>query len=191
MMDETERKALIESDVWAGEVTAISVECKGCGKTVSLDKRSMYYPGLWIKHRSKCPAIRRLEGRTEKLDVSWYSRSFSCKNKIKYSFRNAPRKNNEKRSAGDPEKQWSSRVRIALHRYILAKTKTKTCHHQLIRGINCVTTSFRPNSHLQNPTQEGPIKVTETRISIMVATDLGKASVQGSPRKTVQVRRGA
>lgn len=68
MMDETERKALIESDVWAGEVTAISVECKGCGKTVSLDKRSMYYPGLWIKHRSKCPAIRRLEGRTEKLD---------------------------------------------------------------------------------------------------------------------------
>ena len=73
MMDETERKALIESDVWAGEVTAISVECKGCGKTVSLDKRSMYYPGLWVKHRSKCPAIRRLEGRAEKSEVSWPS----------------------------------------------------------------------------------------------------------------------
>jgi hypothetical protein len=73
MMDETERKALIESDVWAGQVTAISVECKGCGKTVSLDKRSMYYPGLWIKHRSKCPAIRRLEGRVEKPEVCLFS----------------------------------------------------------------------------------------------------------------------
>jgi hypothetical protein len=72
MMDETERKALIESDCWAGDVTAVSVECKGCGKTVSLDKRSMYYPGLWIKHRSKCPGIRRLEGRTAKLEVSGY-----------------------------------------------------------------------------------------------------------------------
>ena len=70
MMDETERKALIESDSWAGQVTAISVECKGCGKTVSLDKRSMYYPGLWIKHRSKCPGIRRLESTMEKPDVS-------------------------------------------------------------------------------------------------------------------------
>ena len=70
MMDETERKALIESDDWAGEVTAISVECKGCGKTVSLDKRSMYYPGLWIKHRSKCPAIRRFENAREKPEVS-------------------------------------------------------------------------------------------------------------------------
>jgi hypothetical protein len=33
----------------------------------------MYYPGLWIKHRSKCPAIRRLEGRTAKPEVSLLS----------------------------------------------------------------------------------------------------------------------
>jgi hypothetical protein len=66
IMDEKTRKVLIENDFWAGEVTAISVGCRGCGKTVSLDKRSMYYPGLSIKHRGKCSVIRRLEGRVEK-----------------------------------------------------------------------------------------------------------------------------
>ena len=65
MMDKNERKALIENDIWAGKVTAISVGCRGCGKTVSLDKRSVYYPGLWIKHRRKCPEIRRFEGRAD------------------------------------------------------------------------------------------------------------------------------
>lgn len=82
MMDETERKAFIESDVWAGDVTAVSVECKGCGKTVSLDKRSMYYPGLWIKHRSKCPGIKHLEGGKANLEVSvatcWPCKRFVC-----------------------------------------------------------------------------------------------------------------
>jgi hypothetical protein len=63
MMNEMERKALLERDAWAGEVTEISVECKGCKRTISLDKRFTYYPGLWIKHRQNCSAIRRLEVR--------------------------------------------------------------------------------------------------------------------------------
>lgn len=61
VMDKGARRQLIESDSWARNATAKSVECRGCGRTIKLDKRSDYYPGLWHKHRNKCPAIRRME----------------------------------------------------------------------------------------------------------------------------------
>ncbi|KAF9457615.1 hypothetical protein BDZ94DRAFT_1272695 [Collybia nuda] len=61
VMDKGTRRQLIERDAWANNATPKSVECKGCGRTIKLDKRSDYYPGLWHKHRNKCPAIRRVE----------------------------------------------------------------------------------------------------------------------------------
>ncbi|KAJ8502757.1 hypothetical protein ONZ45_g11467 [Pleurotus djamor] len=61
MMDETERRKKLEDDPWALEVTPISVRCGACTRLVSLDKRSRYYPGLWLKHREKCMEIKRLE----------------------------------------------------------------------------------------------------------------------------------
>lgn len=62
-MDEETRRWLIERDSWGRNATSKSVECRGCEKTIKLDKRSQYYPGLWLKHRDKCPDIRRLEAR--------------------------------------------------------------------------------------------------------------------------------
>ncbi|KAF9458535.1 hypothetical protein BDZ94DRAFT_101065 [Collybia nuda] len=60
VMDEKTRRLLIERDSWGRNATSKSVECRGCGKTIKLDKRSQYYPGLWHKHRNKCPEIQRL-----------------------------------------------------------------------------------------------------------------------------------
>ncbi|KAF8656066.1 hypothetical protein AX16_002766 [Volvariella volvacea WC 439] len=60
MMDERARKEKLENDEWAMKVEAKSVQCKGCKRVVSLDKRSRYYPGLWEKHKSKCMEIKRL-----------------------------------------------------------------------------------------------------------------------------------
>ncbi|TFK67017.1 hypothetical protein BDN72DRAFT_124761 [Pluteus cervinus] len=61
MMDERERKKLLENDEWTAAVDTHNVVCKGCGRQVSLDKRSRYYPGLWLKHRGKCMEIKRLQ----------------------------------------------------------------------------------------------------------------------------------
>ncbi|KAH7891023.1 hypothetical protein F5I97DRAFT_1964421 [Phlebopus sp. FC_14] len=58
---ENQRRLELESDEYTANVTATSVTCIGCRKEISLDKRSRYYPGLWTKHRSKCPDIERLE----------------------------------------------------------------------------------------------------------------------------------
>lgn len=56
-----QRKLELEQDEFAKNVTTKSVVCRGCHKEISLDKRSMYYPGLWLKHKSKCPSIEKLE----------------------------------------------------------------------------------------------------------------------------------
>lgn len=69
VMDKGSRRQLIESDPWARNTTSKSVECKGCGRTIKLDKRSDYYPGLWHKHRNKCPAIHRLESAEKRSKV--------------------------------------------------------------------------------------------------------------------------
>ena len=55
-----ERKALLEADPYAYKVRVHWIRCRGCDKDISLDKRSEYYPGLWIKHRRKCKEITKL-----------------------------------------------------------------------------------------------------------------------------------
>ncbi|KAG8221160.1 hypothetical protein J3R82DRAFT_2711 [Butyriboletus roseoflavus] len=56
-----QRKLELEQDEYAKNVTTKSVVCGGCHKEISLDKRSKYYPGLWLKHKGKCPSIEKLE----------------------------------------------------------------------------------------------------------------------------------
>jgi hypothetical protein len=58
---EDQRKQELEDDEYTEDVQPKSVRCRGCQKAISLDKRSRYYPGLWVKHRGKCPGILKLE----------------------------------------------------------------------------------------------------------------------------------
>jgi hypothetical protein len=58
---EDKRKEELEDDEYTEDVQPTSVRCRGCQKAISLDKRSRYYPGLWVKHRGKCPGIRKIE----------------------------------------------------------------------------------------------------------------------------------
>ncbi|KAG1851570.1 hypothetical protein DFJ58DRAFT_661520 [Suillus subalutaceus] len=58
---EGERKEELENDEYTQDVQPTSVWCRGCQKAISLDKRSRYYPGLWVKHRGKCPGILKME----------------------------------------------------------------------------------------------------------------------------------
>ncbi|KAG6335794.1 hypothetical protein ID866_3290 [Astraeus odoratus] len=60
---EEQRKRELEEDDFTENVTATSVICRGCRKQISLDKRSRYYPGLWVKHKSKCPDVSRIKVR--------------------------------------------------------------------------------------------------------------------------------
>ncbi|KAJ6505786.1 hypothetical protein C8R47DRAFT_1102420 [Mycena vitilis] len=53
---EAQRRALLLADPWTHEVGPHHVVCGGCSHTISLDKRSRYYPGLWEKHRLRCVA---------------------------------------------------------------------------------------------------------------------------------------
>ncbi|KAJ7930433.1 hypothetical protein B0H13DRAFT_1858841 [Mycena leptocephala] len=54
---ETERCLTLETDEWVLRVTPHEVDCRGCRRTIKLDRRSWYYPGLWEKHRNQCKAI--------------------------------------------------------------------------------------------------------------------------------------
>ena len=56
-----QRRLELEQDEYAKNVMTKSVVCGGCHKEISLDKRSKYYPGLWLKHKGKCPSIEKLE----------------------------------------------------------------------------------------------------------------------------------
>ncbi|KAG2338405.1 hypothetical protein BDR05DRAFT_969228, partial [Suillus weaverae] len=58
---EDERKQELENDEYTEDVQPTSVRCCGCQKVISLDKRRRYYPGLWDKHRGKCPGILKIE----------------------------------------------------------------------------------------------------------------------------------
>lgn len=61
-MDENIRRAKLANDKWVKDFTATSATCRGCGKTIALDKRNAaYYPGLWNKHRATCKKIKELE----------------------------------------------------------------------------------------------------------------------------------
>ncbi|KAG6810262.1 hypothetical protein H0H92_012639 [Tricholoma furcatifolium] len=58
IMDQAIRRLNLESDVWTLEVLPKLVHCGGCTKWIKLDQRSMYYPGLWHKHRDLCRCIK-------------------------------------------------------------------------------------------------------------------------------------
>ncbi|KAG1768919.1 hypothetical protein EV702DRAFT_1049897 [Suillus placidus] len=59
--NEDERKQELEDDEYTEDVQPTFVRCCGCQKVISLDKRRRYYPGLWDKHRGKCPGILKIE----------------------------------------------------------------------------------------------------------------------------------
>ncbi|KAG2350530.1 hypothetical protein BDR05DRAFT_954628 [Suillus weaverae] len=58
---EYQRKQELENDEYTEDVQPTSVRCRGCQKAISLDKRSRYYPALWVKHRGKCLGILKIE----------------------------------------------------------------------------------------------------------------------------------
>ncbi|KAG2031893.1 hypothetical protein BDR03DRAFT_971485, partial [Suillus americanus] len=58
---EARRKQELEDDEYTYNVRSTTVRCRGCDKEISLDKRSRYYPGLWMKHRGKCTGIQKIE----------------------------------------------------------------------------------------------------------------------------------
>ncbi|KAJ6557209.1 hypothetical protein DFH09DRAFT_540128 [Mycena vulgaris] len=55
---EAQRKAMLEADPWTLKVEFTKLVCRGCGRTIRLDGRSRYYPGLWWKHRGHCERVR-------------------------------------------------------------------------------------------------------------------------------------
>ncbi|KAF8071475.1 hypothetical protein FPV67DRAFT_874865 [Lyophyllum atratum] len=61
-MDIEERRMQLEADQWATDVEPKQVRCRGCLRWIKLDQRSMYYRGLWDKHRDLCRGIKRLKG---------------------------------------------------------------------------------------------------------------------------------
>ncbi|KAG6874796.1 hypothetical protein C0993_012156 [Termitomyces sp. T159_Od127] len=62
VMDTEERRRRLEGDPWALEVLPKLVKCRGCLRWIKLDQRSMYYGGLWNKHRDHCRCIKRMKG---------------------------------------------------------------------------------------------------------------------------------
>ncbi|KAJ7702775.1 hypothetical protein B0H17DRAFT_1042978 [Mycena rosella] len=71
-LSDAERKAGLEDDPWTLAVRPTNVICRGCSRQIQLDKRSQYYPGLWLKHRDRCGGVKR--GRKQ-LEVSAFVRS--------------------------------------------------------------------------------------------------------------------
>uniref|UniRef100_A0A0W0FRU0 Uncharacterized protein n=1 Tax=Moniliophthora roreri TaxID=221103 RepID=A0A0W0FRU0_MONRR len=61
LTSESQRRSLLENDPWIdrSQLTPHSVVCRGCGRTLSLDKSPTrkYYPGHWKHHRARCNAI--------------------------------------------------------------------------------------------------------------------------------------
>ncbi|KAJ7154936.1 hypothetical protein C8R43DRAFT_1000772 [Mycena crocata] len=55
--NEAERIADLRADFWALEFTAHTVECRGCRRTIMLDRRSTYYSGLFDKHKERCTEV--------------------------------------------------------------------------------------------------------------------------------------
>lgn len=52
------RRAKLEADSWTKQVHEHSVVCKGCRKVIQLDRRSLYYPFPWVRHRAVCRGIK-------------------------------------------------------------------------------------------------------------------------------------
>ncbi|KAJ7035391.1 hypothetical protein C8F04DRAFT_529264 [Mycena alexandri] len=62
---EAERRRALETDPWTLSVTPHEVVCRGCRRTIKLDRRSRYYPGLWEKHRDRCDHVIKIRDLTE------------------------------------------------------------------------------------------------------------------------------
>ncbi|KAG5352775.1 hypothetical protein C0989_000548 [Termitomyces sp. Mn162] len=62
VMDVEERRRQLEDDPWALKVLPKLVKCGGCLRWIKLDQRSMYYSGLWKKHRELCRSIKQIKG---------------------------------------------------------------------------------------------------------------------------------
>ncbi|KAJ7779922.1 hypothetical protein B0H16DRAFT_1878531 [Mycena metata] len=62
---EAERRRALETDQWTLSVTPHEVVCRGCRRTIKLDRRSRYYPGLWEKHRDRCDHVIKIRDLTE------------------------------------------------------------------------------------------------------------------------------
>ncbi|KAF8071484.1 hypothetical protein FPV67DRAFT_875350 [Lyophyllum atratum] len=62
IMEEAERRRLLEEDIWTAEVQPKQIRCRGCSRWIKLDARSMYYHGFWEKHRDLCQGIKRILG---------------------------------------------------------------------------------------------------------------------------------
>ncbi|KAJ7225124.1 hypothetical protein B0H12DRAFT_1149501 [Mycena haematopus] len=87
---EAERRLALESDPCALRVTPHDVLCAGCRRTIKLDRRSRYYPGLWEKHRERCEGVAKIE---ERPVASTSSSSSSADTNVNVSARVlAPRK---------------------------------------------------------------------------------------------------
>jgi hypothetical protein len=54
---QAQRRAILNADPWTLSVAPHHVVCRGCKKTIKLDARSLYYPGLWEKHRDRCEGV--------------------------------------------------------------------------------------------------------------------------------------
>ncbi|KAJ7073379.1 hypothetical protein B0H15DRAFT_957218 [Mycena belliarum] len=57
---EGERRRTLEDDEWTMRVTPHEVVCRGCRRSIKLDRRSRYYPGLWEKHRDRCEHVAKM-----------------------------------------------------------------------------------------------------------------------------------
>ncbi|KAJ7107146.1 hypothetical protein C8R43DRAFT_963193 [Mycena crocata] len=54
-----ERIAALESDPMVYSFEETRVICGGCKRPIRMDGRSLYYPGLWIKHRGRCVGVQK------------------------------------------------------------------------------------------------------------------------------------
>ncbi|KAG9224384.1 hypothetical protein CCMSSC00406_0007842 [Pleurotus cornucopiae] len=68
LLNEQERKEMLEADKWAKNVQPHSVDCVACNRTFALDTRGRYRATNWYKHRQICGEISRLERERESKD---------------------------------------------------------------------------------------------------------------------------
>ncbi|THU95553.1 hypothetical protein K435DRAFT_966348 [Dendrothele bispora CBS 962.96] len=62
--EQCHRELALNADPWVATYTKTSARCRGCGKTLQLEKRGTryYYPANWIKHRDQGPCSQIKEG---------------------------------------------------------------------------------------------------------------------------------
>ncbi|KAL4259372.1 hypothetical protein AB1N83_010390 [Pleurotus pulmonarius] len=68
LLNEQERKEMLEADKWAKNVQPHSVDCVACNRTFALDTRGRYRATNWYKHRQICGEISRLDRERESKD---------------------------------------------------------------------------------------------------------------------------